>query len=242
MEEPKLRTADKIRPPYSLGHLPQKTILRVAADIVYLLYTREEARLEGNDWEQIFASAIGAQWKPSNIGLDDVQLDNCCWGAKTVKNNKPDKVKRVRLISGRNSLDFSYGVNEVRGLPPFEVGEKVLGIWNTRVSSVRQRFAHCRTVVLIKGEGLNRCAVFETETIRFDPELYVWRWNKGDNLEGYDGNNVHKFTWQPHGSQFTIIEEVPESRLAFEIKLPHKQPKDVTLKAIGFDDSWVKML
>ena len=29
-------------------------------------------------------SCVGAEWKPSNVGLDDVVLDNCCWGAKTV--------------------------------------------------------------------------------------------------------------------------------------------------------------
>jgi len=32
-----------------------------------------------------------------------------------------------------------------------------------------------------------------------------------DNLEGYDrSGDAHVFTWQPHGSQFTIIENVPE--------------------------------
>ena len=54
---------------------------------------------------------VGADWKPSNVGLDDVVLDNCCWGAKTVFAGSKDisKQKVVRLVSGRNSLTFSFG-------------------------------------------------------------------------------------------------------------------------------------
>ena len=242
MEEPRLRTADKIKPPYPLGQFPKNVIVRVASSIVYQLYTRGEARLEGSDWEQIFAYAIDAEWKPSNIGLDDVQLDNCCWSAKTVKNTHPSKEKRIRLITGRNSLDYSYKQSDSRGLKPSEIGHRVLGIWNSRASSIRKRFAHCRTVVLIKSNDLSECALFEFETLRFETERYTWDWNKRGNLEGYDASGLHKFTWQPHGSQFTVIEDVPIDRLAFKIRLPEKQPREVTLDAIGFDDTWITIL
>jgi hypothetical protein len=50
------------------------------------LATKGRPSLEGEEWEKIFASSIGAEWKPSNIGLDDVVLGNTAWGAKTVKN------------------------------------------------------------------------------------------------------------------------------------------------------------
>jgi hypothetical protein len=242
MEEPKLRTADKIKPPYPLGLFPKDTVMRVAGSIIYQLYTRGEARLEGPDWEQIFADAIQAEWKPSNIGLDDVQLGNCCWSAKTVKNKHPANAQRIRLITGRNSLDYSYKQSDSRGLTPAEIGKRVLGIWNGRASSIRQRFAHCRTVVLMKSDDLSECALFEFETLRFEPERFIWKWNGRGNLEGRDENGLHKFTWQPHGAQFTVVEDVPTNRLAFKLRMPEKQARDITLKAIGFDDSWVTIL
>jgi hypothetical protein len=43
--------------------------------VVYRLCTRSAAILEGSDWEQIFAKIIGARWKLSNVGLDDVVLE-----------------------------------------------------------------------------------------------------------------------------------------------------------------------
>jgi hypothetical protein len=217
-------------------------IMRIAGRIVYLLHTRGEARLEGPDWESIYADSINAEWRPSNIGLDDVRLGNCCWGAKTVKNSSPYSAQRVRLISGRNSLDYSYRQSDSRGLSPQEIGNRVLGIWNSRVSSVRQHFAHCRTVVLVKGEGLKECAVFEFETLRFEPERFVWGWNVRGNLEGYDKKGNHKFTWQPHGAQFTVVEEVPAHRVAFRIRSPEPLSPEFALNALGFDESWVTIL
>lgn len=242
MDEPRLRTANKIIPPYPLGEFPPGIIVHIAGRIVYLLYTRGQAQLEGTDWENIFASSIDAEWKPSNIGLDDVVLRNCCWGAKTVKNRNPSRCKQVRLISGRNSLDFSFNKSNVREMDPLDIGRHVLSIWNMRVSSVRERFEHCRTVVLIKAEDLHECAIFEFETLRYDATTFSWKWNANNNLEGYDNNGKHKFTWQPHGSQFTIIENVPKSRKAFMIKIPEKLSIDIILKDIGFDASWVTIL
>ncbi len=241
-DEPRLRTADKTPPPYPLGKFPKGMLHIIASEIVYLLCTRGRADLVGDDWERIFAAGIHAEWKPSNIGLDDVRLGACCWGAKTVKSTAPERIRSVRLISGRNSPDFSYSVPNVRDLQPAELGAKVLGIWNTRVSSVRARFAHCRTVVLVKGPDLARCAVFETETIRYEPELFTWTWNPNNNLVGHDEHGHLRFTWQPHGSQFTITEDVPTNRIAFKLRAPEPLPRDATLNALGFDDSWIELL
>lgn len=169
-------------------------------------------------------------------------MGSCCWGAKTVKNSKPADATSVRLISGRNSLDYSHSQSDSRGLTPAEIGERVLGIWNERVSSVRQRFAHCRTVVLVKSDDLSECAMFEFETLRFEAERFVWDWNKNNNLVGVDDAGNHKFTWQPHGAQFTIVEHIPQNRTAFQIKLPETLSRDFALKALGFDASWVNIL
>lgn len=206
------------------------------------MHTRGEARLEGSDWERIFAEGIQAEWKPSNIGLDDVRLGSCCWGAKTVKNSKPATAQRIRLISGRNSLDYSYRQSDSRGLSEDEIGKHVIDIWNARVSSVRQRFAHCRTIVLIKSGDLSECVLFEFETLRFEPERFKWEWNIHGNLEGKDDAGHHKFTWQPHGAQFTIIEEVPENKVAFRLRLPNRLPRDAALQALGFDETWVEIM
>jgi hypothetical protein len=242
MPDPRLRTVEKVRPPYPLGQFPPATVLGVAARIVYLLHTRCEARLEGPDWERIFAESIGANWTPSNIGLDDVRLGNCCWGAKTVKAARPSAIGAIRLISGRNSLDYSYNQSDSRGSSPTEIGSMVLGIYNERVSAVRQRFKHCRSVVLVKSNDLSECAIFEFETLRYEPDRYHWEWNTRGNLEGFNEEHHHKFTWQPHGSQFTIVQEVPPERVAFRMRLPEPLPFDTTMQALGFDESWVTHL
>lgn len=93
---------------------------------------------------------VGADWKPSNVGLDDVVLDNCCWGAKTVFAGSKDisKQKVVRLVSGRNSLTFSFGVDRITSENPNVIGKMVLDIWNERVSAVRQIFKFVRTVII----------------------------------------------------------------------------------------------
>ena len=243
MKSPKLRTASKHKPPYELNQFPQKFVYNIAREIVYLLATTHEARLEGKDWEKIFASSIGAEWKPSNIGLDDVVLKNCAWGAKTVKNIRPSKAKIVRLISGRNSPVFSYGDKiDVENSIPQNVGTKILSIWNTRVEELYLKYPFLRTVVLVKSQDLCEVAVFEFNTVRYQPELYTWQWNKRGNLEGFDLDGNHKFTWQPHGSQFTIKENIPKDRTAFRVKKPDNLEKQKILDKMGFDESWISIL
>ena len=238
---PKLRTVEKYKPPFPLNEFPADFGRKLGEELVYLLASRGTPRLEGNDWEEIFSRLVGAQWKPSNVGLDDVVLEQTVWGAKTVKHSTPTKATKVRLISGRNSPVYSFGDKEVSECDPNELGEKVLAIWNERVAAVRAIYKHARTVVLIKSEDLLEVSVFEYETVMYPPEGFVWSWNKNNNLEGSTrSGDDHKFTWQPHGSQFTIIESVPEARLSIRIKQPPALDRDVILKAIDFDDSWVQ--
>lgn len=241
MAEPRLRTVNKAVPPYRLNEFPHSFIEKFAEDVVYMLATKSAMSLEGNEWEQIFANCINAQWRPSNVGLDDVVLDNCCWSAKTVKSGSNiGEQKTVRLISGRNSPTYSFGVDRITEADPNEIGRMVLDIWNERVSGIRQYFKFARTVVLVKGPDYSEYLIFETETVRYDAELYRFSWNARGNLEGHEkATGVHRFTWQPHGSQFTIIEEIPTDRLHLKVRKPEKLDKASTLWALNFDSSWV---
>jgi hypothetical protein len=191
----------------------------------------------------MFARIVGADWKPSNVGLDDIVLGDCAWGAKTVKHSAPFTANRVRLISGRNALVYSYDdTSDLKSADVQEMGRKILMIYNSRVWAVRKKYRHLRTVVLIKGDDLTETSVFEFETVAFNPDEYTWRWNENKNLEGCDGAGRHCFTWQPHGSQFTIMETVPEDRLRVRVKKPEPLAREVVLDAVGFNSEWVQIV
>ncbi len=242
-DSPRRRTVEKYKPPYPLNKFPKSFALNLGRELVYLLASRGTARLEGPDWEEIFARLVGAKWKPSNVGLDDIVLQQTAWGAKTVKNKRPSIVNKIRLISGRNSPVYSFGDREISEVEPRELGEKVLSIWNERVAGIRKLYRHVRTVVLIKSDDLLEAAVFEFETILYRAEDFWWQWNENNNLEGFhNDSDQHVFTWQPHGSQFTIIEDVPADRLAIRIKKPPVLDRDEVLKAIKFDASWIEII
>jgi len=225
-----------------LNKFPKNFGYNLGKEIIYLLATKGHPSIEGEEWEEIFAHCIDAKWTPSNVGLDDVILSNCAWGAKTVKARNPSETDSIRLISGRNSPIYSYGETNITDADPKSLGTKILGIWNERVSAIREKFMHARTVVLIKSGTLDEVAVFEFETIRYDPELFHWAWNRNNNLEGYDEADVHRFTWQPHGSQFTIIEKVPYERLIVKINIPRAIEKEAFLKGIGFNKDWITII
>ena len=239
-QSPKLRTVNKSVAAFPLNEFPKDFPFLLGKELIYLLASKGKSELEGSDWESIFASCIGADWKPSNVGLDDVIMGNTAWGAKTVKAPKPSTQKKVRLISGRNSPIYSFGERIDTKANPNTVGSLILDIWNERVSAIREKFKHLRTIVLIKSSDLSEVVVFEFETIRYDNELFKWEWNKNNNLVGSKKKSgEHRFTWQPHGSQFTILEDVPETSLVINIKQPKTLDKEKILTALGFDKSWI---
>lgn len=238
-KEPKLRSVQKYKPPYPLNKFPEGFALKLGKEIIYLLATKGSSVLEGPEWEQIFATCINARWKPSNVGLDDISLGNCAWSAKSVKSNNPETANNIRLISGRNSPAYSFGESKVIDTDANILGEHVLAIWNERVSSLRAIYNHLRTVVLVKSSSLETVAVYEFETILFEASRYNWKWNERKNLEGYDQQSKHCFTWQPHGSQFTIIDTVPDDALIIKIKRPKKLDKELILKELGFKKEWI---
>lgn len=170
-------------------------------------------------------------------------LEQTAWSAKTVKATTPATAKQVRLISGRNSPTFSFGQDNITSQQPDVIGEMVLSIWNERVSAVRKNYNHLRTVVLIKSEDLLELAMFEHDTVMYDHSAFQWSWNKNGNLEGHcKPAKKKKFTWQPHGSQFTITEQVPDNRLAIHVRQPNYLERNVVLDGLGFDESWVTIL
>lgn len=243
MKKPKLRTVERYQPPYPISSFPNGFHIGLGREVIYLLATRITPRLDGSDWEEIFARLIGGRWKPSNVGLDDVLLEQTAWSAKTVKVTTPSTAKRIRLISGRNSPTYSYDADEIRKTDPKDIGEMVLGIWNERVSSVRAKYNDLRTVVLVKSDDLLELAAFEFDTELYMPDQYNWYWNKNRNLEGTDKRDgCHRFTWQPHGSQFTIIEDIPKERLAIRLKQPPPLDRDKVLATMEFDDSWIEVI
>lgn len=243
MKNPKLRTVGGVQEPYPIGKFPDGFIHTVAGEISATLAIGR-TDIEGKDWEQIFAKAIKAEWHPSVVGLDDILIPelSAAWGAKTVKNNSPFIATNIRLISGRNSPIYSFNVSDIRARDPAELGELVLEIWNERVAALYQKYKTLRTVVLMKGKELRRVSIFEKKTIRFNPKEYEWGWNKNRNLVGKEANGDSKFTWQPHGSQFTIHETVPNNAINLEIKSPKKISTTKLLESIGFDESCYKIV
>jgi hypothetical protein len=240
-QQPKLRTVNKSIPPYPFNKFPKYFPYRIGEQLIYILATRGQTDIEGKEWEAIFSKAIDAEWTPSNVGLDDIRKGNTAWGAKSVLNPSPSKASKIRLISGRNDLINSYNYNVQPGKLPNEHGEKVLGIYNARVSAIREKFQHVRTIVLIRSKNLLECVIYEIETIRYDPELYYWEWAKTKkNLYGYNKiTNEQKFTWQSGGQQFTIFETVPKERLVINLKNPEIVSKEFVLDKVGFKPDWV---
>lgn len=240
--EPRLRTVDRAHPPYKINKFPSGLIDTFGREIVYMLATKNPMSIEGDEWEKVFAKCVGAEWKPSNVGLDDVQLGSCCWSAKTVKGGRNLANKdKVRLISGRCSPVYSFGAGDVSSdADPNVIGPLVLSIWNERVSAIRENFKTARTVVLVKGDDYTEYLLFETNTIRYEPDGYYFTWNNKGNLEGWSkSEHFHRFTWQPHGAQFTIIEDIPAERLHIRVRKPKPIPQGTVLHYISYDSSWV---
>lgn len=244
MKNPRLKTVNKATPPYPLGKFPMSFIESIGLEIVLMLATSRNPVLEGQEWERIFAKAIDAEWKPSNVGLDDVVKGAFAWGAKTVKCANPHQAKNVRLISGRNNPEYSF---QTIAKTDDGIGKQVLGIWNSRVEGIRNKFKEARTVVLLKPQNFDNeklaFSVFELETVRYPEDKFIWKRNKQNNLEGFEReNNDHRFTWQRHGSQFTIKEFVPKNHVKFFVKKPPMLPEKQILELIGYNSSWIEIL
>lgn len=124
-----------------------------------------------------------------------------------------------------------------------KTGEAVLGIWNERVNIAMDHYSQVRTSILVKSYDLHSYVLFEEDTGRFRTTDYHWEVNPNGNLVGIDRDGRQRFTWQPHGSQFTIHTEIPEEAVRFQIKVPEERlSKEAALEVLKYDDSWVTIL
>jgi len=243
MERPKLRDSKNLHPfeLYPLNEFPDDLIVKIGSYLVYLLYIGRKD-ITGSDWGDAFAQAIKGIHLDSPIGIADVKLDKMAWSMKTVKEPNPHSSQVVRLISGRCSPDYSYGIQD-----PHEdiqkTGRAVLGIWNERVNIAQDNYNPLRTCVLVRSKDLLSYCIFEEESHRYRTSDFEWEVNKNGNLIGKNiETGLVQFTWQPHGSQFTIHTPVPQNAMKFQIKQPPVITKDEILKIVCFDDSWVKII
>ena len=157
-----------------------------------------------------------------------------------------DEYKHQRMlripISGRNAPVFSFE-NQDSFSDIQETGNQVLRIWNSRIEEATQQYSQLRTIVLIRDMDSFQFKIFEQPTNQFDPADYTWRLNPRNNFEGHSIQGaVHTFTWQPHGSQFTIIRQVSGSARSFQIRKPDVLKSEEILKSLGYSEAWVEFL
>ncbi|MBQ3733357.1 MAG: hypothetical protein II859_05285 [Bacteroidales bacterium] len=244
MEHPKLRDSKRLltREPYPINEIPDSIVRLIGKKFVYMLCIGRKD-LTGDDWGNVFAEAIGGEHLQSPIGIADVVYDKMAWSMKTVKNSNPHRVEAtVRLISGRCSPDYSYGITD-----PHEdiekTGRAVLNIWNERVNIAQDYYNPLRTSVLVRSNDLLSYTLFEEENHRYVANQYRWEENNNGNLIGIDLETGDiRFTWQPHGSQFTIHTRVPKNAVKFIIKQPPILDVEETLRQIHYNDNWAEIL
>ena len=227
--------------PYPLGEVPDPVLVEIGKQVVHRLAIGL-GDITGDDFGTIFAKAISGEHRPRPLGIADVIWDDCAWSVKTVQANEPFKQRSVRLISGRNSPDYSLGISDPH-VDPSATGRAVLSIWNARVDEAMDEFEDLRIAVLVRNIAAREFVLFEEESRRFTPGDYEWTFNRRNNLEGRDKVfGAHRFTWQPHGSQFTIIRDVPGSSRRFRVgpNVPLVDP-DAILSAVGYSDEWIRV-
>lgn len=234
-------TAKRRHEEYPLGEIPDSVIIEMAKQFVHRIAIGH-SDITGDDFGTIFAKSIDGMHRESPLGIADVAKENCAWSVKTVKVKKPFETKRVRLISGRNSPDYSMGISDPRK-DAKATGRAVLSIWNARVNEALDEFNDLRVIVCVRNLATRKFILFEEEAGRFSYADYEWGFNKRGNLEGHDiAHGEHVFTWQPHGSQFTIIRKVPAHARKFSIN--HSVPLIQMEHVLGlakFDESWVSI-
>ena len=214
--------------------------IRLARQFVHRLAVGN-ANITGDDFGEIFATAISGNHFHRPIGVTDVTWNGCSWSVKTIQSVRPFEQVTVRLISGRNSPVYSYGITD-----PFEdlarTGEAVLNVWNERVNQSLNDYDDLRVVVLVRNMDLLEFSLFEYEAGRYNPRDYEWRLNRNRNMEGYEVNvGEHRFTWQPHGSQFTVVKRIPGSAYKFRIiRHPGLLEPQHVLSLVRFGDEWVE--
>lgn len=236
--------------PYPINGFPLSVIEELGKRLVYMKAVGRPD-VDGNEFSRIFAESMVGFALNKPLGIADVTWNGCCWSVKTVKNAKPHVLtsrrggtanpKRLRLIIGRNSPNYSAGVDN-----PMEdiqsTGNIVLEIQNSRIAETREHHADVRLMVFVRNMESREFTMFERSIIPFATNSYTWRLNAKGNLEGYEGD-IHRFTWQPHGSQLTMVEPIPASATRFRIKkMPEALKMDNLLDVVGYEPSWIERI
>ena len=226
--------------PYPLGEIPREAAITVGKQIVHR-FAVGHANITGDDFGGIFANAIDGVHRASPLGVADVIHNGCAWSVKTVQDKRPFEAKTLRLISGRNSPDYSHGISNPRQ-DLSATGRAVLSIWNGRVDEALDQYDDLRVAVLVRNMGTREFVLFEDEARRYIPDNYTWHENKRHNLEGTEISTAKRmFTWQPHGSQFTIHREVPPAARRFRIasNVPIVKFEHI-LGLVQYKDDWIE--
>ena len=242
-KKPKLRGHKPTRlSTHDLGDFSRSTIEAISRQIVHRLAIGH-TNIAGDDFSRIFAKAIHAEHREKPLGLADVVWENCGWSAKTLQHKTPHAAKTIRLISGRNSPSYSCGIEN-----PHEnvqkTGSAVLKIWNARIDESLKEHDELRVVIFVRNMSTLDFVIFEEELVRFQPNDYRWSKNQRDNLVAqHISEGKRCFTWQPHGSQFTIHKDISPSAVKFSIaKRPRILEEQHVINLTGFSSDWVRIV
>lgn len=243
--EPRLRDGGQTRrEPFRINQIPDSVIYSIARQITGLLsFGRRD--INGDDWGDIWANAITGKHLARPLGLVDVVSKQVGWSVKTVKTTKKAGAigaDRIRLISGRNSPDYSLGITDLHS-DIQKTGEAVLKIWNGRIDLAENEYWPNRTAVLIRSKDMLSYSLFEEPLHRYDVSQYEWRYNAKRNLEAIDRiSGKTCFTWQFHGSQFTVHSRVPNSARRFRIMNPPPVSIETALDDMDYSSDWTTIL
>ncbi|MDE0083249.1 MAG: hypothetical protein OXT72_11450 [Gammaproteobacteria bacterium] len=227
--------------PWPVGEIPNRVLYSLGKQFVHRMAIGF-GDIDGNDFGTIFANAVDGDHRASPLGLADVAANGTAWSVKTIKAKYPRTATTARLISGRCSPDYSLGISDPRKNPE-ATGRAVLAIWNARINESLDEYDRLRVAVLIRNFEAREFCLFEQPIELLPATEYRWQFNRNNNLEGFEkATGRHCFTWQPHGSQFTIKRTVPGSARYFTIK---RQPElhgfEAVLKWVGYRDSWISV-
>ena len=126
---------------------------------------------------------------------------------------------------------------------PQATGRAVLEIYNSRINEARENHDDIRLLVMIRNWEALEFVLFERPLGPVVVNQYQWCVNKRNNLIGYITDpEIKAFTWQTHGSQFTVHEPVPHTTCEFRIrKQPSTLGMSAVLKFVKFNPSWIEI-
>lgn len=227
--------------PWPAGTIPKEVPIRIGKQLVRWLAIGQ-VDITGYEFGTIFAEAIGGRQLSRSLGLADVVRNGTAWSVKTVRHKAPRSLRAVRLISGRCSPDLSMGISNPRE-DPQKTGKAVLEIWNSRFRASLEKHEELRVIVLVRNMADRDFVLFEHVASPFSVDDYVWTVNSRNNFEGHDkAIGDHCFTWQPHGSQLTVIRRVSGSARKFTINRPVPRLTESDLyEQIGYEPSWISI-